>query len=106
MICGAELAKEDLHRLRSLEGEPSVDAIIRELARQRAKKKTAKYASISRTIRITLGVRVAPGRKVIWCTIRREETVSTCQSDGVAQNGATYGISCTDMMSQLHRAEH
>ena len=32
-ICGAELAKEDLHRRGGLEGEPSVGAVVRELAR-------------------------------------------------------------------------
>ena len=38
VICAAEFAKEDSYRLGSVEGEPCVGAVIRELARQRVSK--------------------------------------------------------------------
>ena len=102
-ICGAEFAKEDLHRLGSLEGEPRVGAIVSELAGQSTKNETAKHASISRSLRVTLAVRETPCGEVEWSVIRSKESVSPCQSDGVAENGAAYGISCTYMMSQVKR---
>jgi hypothetical protein len=102
-ICGAECSKENLHRFGGLEGEPCIGAVVRELARQATKEETAKNASISRPIRVASAVREAPCGEVKWGVTRSKEAVSTCQSDGVAQNGATYGISCTDMMSQVKR---
>ena len=77
-ICSSEPAKEDLHRLGSLEGKPRVGAVVRELARQTAKEETSKHASISRTIGITLAVSEAPCREVIWGKICRKEAVATC----------------------------
>jgi hypothetical protein len=103
-ICGAKFAKEYLHRFGGLEGEPCVDTVVRELAGQATKNETAKNASISRSLWITLAVRKAPCCEVKWGVTRRKEAVSTCQSDGVAQNGAAYGVPCTEMMSLVKRA--
>ena len=97
----AEFAKEDLHRLGGLEGEPRVDAVVSELVGQTTKDETAKNASISRPLRITLTVREAPCGEVKWGAIRGKEAVTTCESDGVAQNRTAYGISYVDRMSEV-----
>ena len=103
-ICSAEFAKEDLHRLGGLEREPRVDAVIRELAGQATKDETAKHTSISRPLRVTLTVRKAPCGEVKRCAIRSKEAITTCESDGVAQNRTAYGVSYMDKMSQVERS--
>ena len=96
-MCCAEPAKEDHHRRGGLKGKPCVGTVVRELAGKATTKETAKHVSVSRALRVALDVRETPCGEVIWRAIRRKEAVATCQSDCVAQDGATYGVSCTEM---------
>ena len=104
-ICVAEFAKEVLHRIGSLEGEPCIDASIIELARQATKDETAKHASISGPFRVTLAVRETPFGEADWSKILGKAAVTTCQGNGITEHGTARGISYVNKMSSVKGAE-
>lgn len=92
IILVIHLAQEFLHRLRSKHREPSVHAIMRELARKVTQKQTTHGTTEASTIGRTVRIGVSPRSKIVGSAVGSEEPVATSESDCVAEDGTTDGV--------------
>lgn len=87
-----EILEDRFHSPRSHQREERINTLLIEVVRQSPQEQLAEGAAEAVRVRITLAVLEAPCCEIVRGEVVGEESVTTSQGDGVAEDGTADGV--------------